>query len=70
VDSWAKYNPNWYTTSINIKTDEQLEELLMWIDSNIPGHRKHTIWRFRGDNIFEIRFRHERDYEWFVLRWG
>jgi hypothetical protein len=43
--------------------------LMIWIDKNIEAHRKHTIWSLTRNNMFTIRFRYERDYEWFVLRW-
>jgi hypothetical protein len=42
---------------------------MRWMQDNIQGHRKHTIWRLTDGGYFEIRFRFEKDYEWFVLRW-
>ena len=69
IKDWEHYKPNWYTCSIKIKSDEQFEELMIWMQGNLQGHRKHTVWRLTGDNIFEIKCRHQKDYEWFVLRW-
>jgi hypothetical protein len=72
---WENYKPNWYSAKITVKSDEQFEELMMWMQSNLPGHNKHTTWRLLGleytsDRLFEIRFRYDRDYALFILRWG
>ena len=69
MKDWENYKPNWYNACIRIETHTKFEELLRWMNDNLPGHRKHTIWRLIDDGYFEIRFRHQRDYEWFVLRW-
>jgi hypothetical protein len=69
MKNWANYKKGWYTTSFRVKSEEQFEELIKWIDKNIQGHRKHTIWSLSGDMLFTIRFRHIKDYEWFVLTW-
>jgi len=66
---WKHYKSNWYTASFTVKSDDQFEELMIWIGKNIPGHRKHTIWSLNGSRLFTIKFRHIKDYEWFVLRW-
>ena len=42
---------------------------MQWIQDNIQGYRKHTTWKINEHRIFEIRFRFEKDYAWFVLRW-
>lgn len=69
MKNWENYKPSWYSASFTVKSDKQFEELMIWMQSNLPGHSKHTVWRLTGDRIFEIRFRHQKDYEWFVLRW-
>ena len=74
MKDWGNYKPNWYSAKFIVKSDDQFEELMMWMHSNLPGHRKHTTWRLTGlahtsDRVFEIRFRYQKDYEWFVLRW-
>lgn len=75
--SWDTLKPNWYSVSINIKSLEEYEELMKWI-KGIPAYHKHTVFRITdysaGKNNFfiefDIRFRYERDYEWFTLRWS
>lgn len=66
---WDDYKPNWYKSEIRVETHTKFEELMIWMQANLPGHRKHTVWRLKDGGYFEIRFRYERDYEWFVLRW-
>ena len=40
-----------------------------WIEANVDGASKHSRWKIdTGHAIF--RFRHERDYLRFVLRWS
>lgn len=67
-DFWAK-KPNWHHAKIRVESATKFEELMRWMQDNIQGHRKHTIWRLTDGGYFEIRFRFEKDYEWFVLRW-
>jgi hypothetical protein len=69
MKDWENYKSDWYTAIITIKSEKQFEELMIWIDKNIEAHRKHTIWSLTRNNMFTIRFRYERDYEWFVLTW-
>ncbi len=69
MKNWENYKPNWYSASFTVRSEKQFEELMIWMQNNMPGHRKHTVWRLTGDRIFEIRFRYQKDYEWFVLRW-
>lgn len=75
--SWDKIKPGWYNAKVNNRQYDDYSEIINWIENNIQGYDKHTVWRMYLDltkqnpncYIFEIRFRHERDYEWFVLRW-
>lgn len=59
----------WYTVSIPISKASQLEDILLWIDSNIDGSDKHTYFK-TVDGKLEVRFRHKKSFEWFVLRWS
>jgi len=70
MKNWENSNLHWYKTSIHIKTHYDFEELLRWINTNLDGHRKHTVWRLIDGGYFEIKFRYKRHFEWFILRWG
>ena len=67
--TWDKHKPKWHYAKIKVESPQKFEELMIWMQSNLQGHRKHTVWRLTDGGYFEIRFRYERDYEWFVLRW-
>ena len=70
MTSWEKLKPGWFKATVHVESPKKFEELMIWMQANIQGHRKHTIWRLTDGGYFEIRFRHERDYEWFILRWS
>lgn len=70
MGSWENYKPKWFKASLRIESPEKFSEILKWLDDNVQGHRKHTVWRLTGNSDFEIRFRFERDFEWFIMRWG
>jgi hypothetical protein len=69
MKDWESYKQNWYKAVIKVESDEKFREILKWIEKHVDGHRKHTMWKINEHRVFEIRFRHEKDYEWFVLRW-
>lgn len=59
----------WYTVTIHISNASKLQDILLWIDSNIDGSDKHTFYKMVDDGL-EVRFRHKKSFEWFVLRWS
>ena len=69
MKDWENYKPDWFKARIRVDNPTKFEELMRWMQANLQGHRKHTVWRLTDGGYFEIRFRYERDYEWFVLRW-
>jgi len=67
---WENYKNKWYTTKIRIESPQKFQEVISWMNDNLQGHKKHTVWRLTDGGWFEIRFRFEKDFEWFVLRWS
>jgi len=65
---WEKA-PKWHEAKIKVESPQKFEEILKWLGDNVQGVKKHTVWRLTDGGILEIRFRYERDFEWFVLRW-
>ena len=66
--------PDWYHTSIEVKTHEQMSEIVEWIESNIPRQQENVVWKLLPDLnyanlMLHVRFRNERDYSWFMLKW-
>lgn len=65
---WEKA-PKWHEAKIKVENPQKFEEILEWLGKNIQGVKKHIVWRLTDGGILEIRFRFERDYILFVLRW-
>lgn len=40
-----------------------------WLEKNIPMHYRHARWTTDEEGI-KVKFRYERDYLLFVLRWS
>lgn len=66
IDSRTK---GWYTASVHVDKASKLEEILDWISDNIDGSDKHTYYTWSDPVHLEVRFRHKKSFEWFVLRW-
>ena len=68
-------NPNWYEYSI-VSADfdhfklylDHFDNCIDWIEQNIDGWYKHVRFDV-SDEKMNIRFRHERDFIIFLLRW-
>jgi hypothetical protein len=69
VRGWDHTNQNWYTYNIyNIGPFKHLE-IVKWLYDMIDNPERHARWvRFQNDSAF--RFRYERDYIMFTLRWS
>lgn len=78
------YKNGWYTAKVDITRHHVndtksviFDEIYAWIEKNIHGHRKHCVLTFLVQPVTEdtekvylvAKFRHEKDYELFVLRW-
>ncbi len=70
---WENTNPGWYEFIAHIEdprqTVLQFGDMVDWLVANIHGAKKHCRWIYRG-NYLKFKFRYERDYLWFKLRWG
>ena len=70
---WDGTSPGWFEVILYIadpaETVIRYTETLIWIEENIHGYHKHCRWFYAG-NYLKYKFRHEKDYLWFKLRWG
>ena len=76
---WEGTNPGWHTVVINnadfdghysvTKFEEKYQEIIQWLYDNIDNCERHVRWILEEDSI-NVRFRFEKDYSWFMLRWG
>lgn len=65
--------PKWYFYSKQNGIDKlnykECQEIINWIYENIDGCIKHSRWQY-NDGKLDVKFRYERDYILFVLRWA
>lgn len=69
---WTNTNPGWYEIRIEPKTGEHHLEMVKWLYDNVDNPERHTRWQLVdvGTNLRScFKFRYERDYIWFKLKW-
>ena len=71
---WSETNPGWYTAYLaRFQGDAVLPinyvEIINWLYDHIDNCEKHARW-FHSTNYFCFRFRYEKDYLHFMLRWS
>lgn len=66
---WENTNPNWYTASIYRNKDKTHEGMVNWLYENTSNPERHCRWIYFKYNS-EFRFRYQREYSWFMLRWS
>lgn len=66
--------PNWYTITIHSNLDDfiefgdQCQFIIEWMYHKIDHVERHCRWSLQF-NEFHVKFRYEKDYAWFKLRW-
>jgi len=65
---WEGTNPGWYQASSRIENSDEHIEVVEWLYKNIDNPERHCRWtRILNESI--VKFRYERDYIHFRLRW-
>lgn len=65
---WEETNKDWYKVEIDNVDDKKHLEMVKWIYNNIDRPDKHARW-MKNEKISEFKFRYERNYIIFRLRW-
>ena len=68
--SWAYTKPGWYECSIRAEHIDKYVEITDWMVSNIGKYKRHCRWCVTDTNIVRFKFRYEKDYIMFTLRWS
>lgn len=68
VKGWAGTNPGWHEVNKYPVSDKNYEEMVEWMYESLDNVEKHARW-FLYDKNASFKFRYERDYIWFKLRW-
>lgn len=67
---WEHTQPGWYECSIRAEHIDKYVEMTEWIVTNIGKYKRHCRWCVTATNIVSFKFRYERDYILFTLRWS
>ena len=65
----------WYTASLNgnatWRFSDEYNDIIAWCTEMFGAHpAKHDAWSRWHVGLGCVNFRDEKDYQWFVLRWG
>ena len=64
----------WYTADVGRgvwKLSQEYNEIIEWCTEHFGPHpKRHDAWSRWWVGIGAIYFRDEKDYHWYVLRWG
>ena len=67
---WENTKPGWHECTVHVKHLDKYNEIIKWLENNIGKHERHCRWCVTDDNIVSFKFRYERDYILFTLRWS
>ena len=67
---WDFTQPGWYECSVRAEHIDKYSEMTEWIVSNIGKYKRHCRWCVTDTNKVSFKFRYERDYIMFTLRWS
>lgn len=69
---WEYTKPGWHEATVLVEHPSQTfykyEEIIAWLYERIDNCERHCRWYARS-NFIKVKFRYERDYEWFHLAW-
>lgn len=75
INWYTKEKPGWYAFGITRSSPQSLDwvnqyhVVVEWILEHVEMPRRHARWIIHPEHA-EFKFRHERDYLLFVLRWS
>jgi hypothetical protein len=68
---WDDDHPYWYQHGVlaqnQTELDKMHQEIVHWLYKNIDNPERHCRWT-RQVLAISVKFRHEKDYLWFKLR--
>ena len=67
---WEHTQPGWYECSVRAENIDKYDEMTQWILNNIGKYKRHCRWCVTDVNVVSFKFRYERDYILFTLRWS
>lgn len=67
---WSNTKPGWYECSVHAQHLDKYNEIVAWLKNNIGKHERHCRWGITDDERISFKFRYEKDYILFTLRWS
>ena len=67
---WEHTQPGWYECTVRAEHIDKYVEMTEWLVNNIGKYKRHCRWCVTDTNIVSFKFRYERDYILFTLRWS
>jgi hypothetical protein len=67
---WEHTQPGWYECSVKTEDIDKYDEMTQWLLNNIGKYKRHCRWCVTDVNVVSFKFRYERDYILFTLRWS
>jgi hypothetical protein len=67
---WEHTQPGWYECSVRTEDIDKYDEMTQWLLNNIGKYKRHCRWCVTDVNVVSFKFRYERDYILFTLRWS
>jgi len=73
LKNWEECKIGWYEYRIPLQNSthelKYIESIIDWVYNNIEKCERHARWAITNES-FNFKFRYERDYMMFVLRWS
>jgi hypothetical protein len=69
-DTWETTKPGWHECSVKAYHIDRYFEILDWVEQNIGKYERHCRWCVTDTSTVNFKFRYERDYIMFTLRWS
>jgi len=66
---WEDDKPGWLEVTIYNASNKNIPEILFWTYENVDKPERHMRWKTIDDTV-RFKFRYERDYIMFTLRWS
>jgi hypothetical protein len=67
---WENTKPGWHECSVRVEHYPSYLEIIKWLQTNVGKYERHCRWCVTDKNIVSFKFRYERDYIMFTLRWS
>lgn len=49
---------------------DRYHDIIEWLYTTFEKCERHIVWSITGDDVIFVKFRYEKDYMLFLLRWA